>query len=128
MPVKECMRRGATFSASKDGSAGGVVLKKLSPTAPGAKRLATRYGKALVCVRYREDLARGRRLTTVELVVDERPLPPPVAVRVGLGESELGRQVRAAGGVWDWKRKVWHLEKAAIRKLKIDNRVVAENA
>jgi len=55
-------------------------------------------------------------------------LPPPVAVRVGLGESELGRQVRAAGGVWDWKRKVWHLEKAAIRKLKIDNRVVAENA
>lgn len=73
MPVKECMRRGATFSASKDGSAGGVVLKKLSPTAPGAKRLATRYGKALVCVRYREDLARGRRLTTVELVVDERP-------------------------------------------------------
>ena len=109
---------------------GGIVLKKLSPTAPGAKRLATRYGDALVCVRYREDAAGHRRLTTVELVVDERPIPipPPSCVRIAYEEAELRCQVKAAGGIWDRKQKVWRVPRAAIRKLKLERRVVPENA
>lgn len=70
-----------------------VVLKKLSPEAPGAKRLAARYGAALLCVRYREDSQSGKRLTTVELIVDQRPLPTPVSVRIAFDETELRRQV-----------------------------------
>ena len=40
---------------------------------PGTKRLIARYGERLVCVRYLYDEARGRRLKTVELVIDEAP-------------------------------------------------------
>ncbi|MCK9382013.1 MAG: hypothetical protein M0P95_13250 [Sulfuritalea sp.] len=104
------------------------MLKKLSPAADGAKRMATRDGPSLVCVRYREDTVRGRRLTTVELIVDERPLPPPLAVRVAYEEVDLRSQVKAAGGTWDGKRKLWLLPRAAVRKLKLADRVVPEKA
>lgn len=109
-------------------SGGGIVLKKLAPTAPGAKRLAARYGNALVCVRYREDQTTGQRLTTVELIVetrDRQPKPAPLAaVRIAYGETELRNRVKAAGGTWDAERKLWHLPKAAIRKLQLQHRVV----
>ncbi len=31
------------------------VVKKMSPSQPGALKLARRYGDALICVRYRHD-------------------------------------------------------------------------
>ena len=43
----------------------------LRPGVPGTKKLLARYGERLVCVRYLYDEARGRRLKTVELVIDE---------------------------------------------------------
>ena len=49
------------------------VIKKIDPQAPGARRWAAAYGEKLVCVRYRLDPQRQRRLTTVEIVVDEAP-------------------------------------------------------
>lgn len=107
---------------------GGSVLKKLAPTAPGAKRLAARYGDALICVRYREDQQTGQRLTTVELIVETRDRPPrPVpqaTVRIAYGETELRHRVKAAGGTWDAERKLWHLPKTAIRKLQLLHRMV----
>lgn len=109
-------------------SAGSVVLKKLSPKTPGAKRYASQYGETLVCVRYREDPHGKRRLTTVELIVDERPLPVPAGVRIAYGETELRRQVKAAAGIWDAERKLWRLPKTTIRKLKLEHRVVPEDA
>ena len=128
MVTSQTIHREAPLPAGKDTSSGGIVLKKLSPVAAGAKRMATRYGSSLICVRYREDAARGRRLTTVELIVDERPLPPPVAVRVAYEEAELRSRVKAAGGTWDGKRKLWLLPRAAVRKLKLENRIVPEKA
>ncbi len=128
MLSNQAIRRQTPLPAGNDRSSGGVVLKKLSPTAAGAKRLATRYGPSLVCVRYREDSAGGRRLTTVELIVDERPLPPPLALRVAYEEAELRSQVKAAGGTWDGKRKLWLLPRAAVRKLKLEHRIVPEKA
>lgn len=130
VPAKETKRPEAAFPSRRDLAPGSVVLKKLAPDAPGAKRFANRYGDALVCVRYREDEAGRRRLTTIELVVDQRPMPPPQAqaVRIAYEEAELRRQVKAAGGIWDGKRKLWQLPKAAIRKLKLEDRVVPTNA
>ena len=49
------------------------VVKKIDPQAPGARRWAAAYGEKLGCVRYRLDPQRQRRLTTVEIVVDEAP-------------------------------------------------------
>lgn len=128
MATEETTRRHAALAIGKDKASAGSVLKKLSPSAPGAKRLTQRYGDALVCVRYRDDAAGRRRLTTVELIVDERPLPPPAAVRVAFEETELRSQVKAAGGIWDGKRKLWSLPRAAIRKLKLEHRIVSEKA
>ncbi len=128
MVTNQAVRRQTPMPTGKDTPPGGVVLKKLSPVAAGAKRMATRYGPALVCVRYREDAARGRRLTTVDLIVDERPLPPPVAIRVAYEEVELRSEVKAAGGTWDSKRKLWLLPRAAVRKLKLERRIVPERA
>jgi hypothetical protein len=44
------------------------------------KQLLAEYGDRLICVRYRSDAQRKKRMKTVELVVAERdwkPRPPP---------------------------------------------------
>jgi hypothetical protein len=53
------------------------VIKKLNPGAPGTQRYLRQYQARLVCVRYRHDPAKHCRYTTVELIVDEKPLPVP---------------------------------------------------
>ena len=58
---------------SGQGAAEAAVIKKLSSGAAGTRRLLARFGAAPVYVCYREDAARNRRYTTVDLVVDERP-------------------------------------------------------
>ncbi len=105
-----------------------TVIKKLSPATPGAKRYANRYGNALVCVRYRDDPVSQRRLTTIELVVEERPLPPPVGIRIAYGETELRQRVKAAGGIWDAAHKLWRLPITSVRQLKLTKRIVTESA
>jgi hypothetical protein len=45
----------------------------LQPGRPGTKRLVAEYGADLVCVRYRYDDTRNRRLKTIELVVEDVP-------------------------------------------------------
>jgi hypothetical protein len=48
----------------------------LQPGQKGTKKLLAQYGEQLVCVRYRYDATRQRRLKTVELVVEETPWRP----------------------------------------------------
>lgn len=92
---------------------GGILETRLTlrPGAPGTKRLAKRYGDRLVCVRYLYDEARGRRLKTVELVIEEAPWKGRarrprrndhdlVRVRVDWREAELRLAVKKAGAVW----------------------------
>ena len=117
-----------TSARSSQSAAGAAVIKKLSAGAAGTQRLLARFGAALVCVRYREDAARNRRYTTVELVVDERPGKLSSSlVRIGYQETFLRQQVKAAGGVWDAQRKLWSLPKTAIRRLGLKDRVVPKN-
>ena len=80
------------------------VSKKIAPNLPGTMRRHSQYGGQLLCVRYRDDPANGRRVVTVELLVDERPLPPPpdskpsptglVAAAIPYGETYLRLQAR----------------------------------
>jgi hypothetical protein len=102
------------------------VIKKLAPQAPGARRWAATYGDQLVCVRYRVDPLRQRRLTTVELVVDESPTLNSVlvGVRVAWGERDLGRSVRAAGGTWDANAKLWMISLGQAKSLGLVERIV----
>lgn len=73
------------------------VKAALKPGKNGRKGYTRQYGDQLVCVRYRYAKGRQKRLTTVELIVDEQDwipgtsIPPDqvVPVRIAHGETEL---------------------------------------
>lgn len=104
------------------------VVKTLAPTDRGAIELARHYGDALICVRHRTD-ARGKfRHTTVELLVDTTPIRPrPVRwvwVRVEPGERTLLATVKAAGGIWDARERLWRLPSRVASILSLRQRIV----
>ncbi len=111
------------------------VLKTFQPGAPGTRRFAARFGKALVCVRYRHDPATGARLTTVELVVENTRVYFPrskaggsmgVTLRVKIGREEilLRQQITAAGGIWHYPEIVWEVTPEIVKKLRPRDRLV----
>jgi len=109
----------------------------LHPEQRGAQQLRAQYGEQLVCVRYRYDEERQRRLKTVELIVEEKPWTPPgprrtekqaVAVRVAAPEVALRTQVKRAGGQWDPQRQVWLLPYERVVALGLAGRIMAERA
>jgi hypothetical protein len=112
------------------------VVKRLSATQPGAIKLARRFGKQLVCVRYRQDAEGKIRYTTVELVIDQAPVQkkrgkdPNSAQIVGLqispSEASLLRRIRSNGGEWDHDAHLWRLPRSAAKRLGLLSRVVTQ--
>jgi hypothetical protein len=109
------------------------IRSTVHPGQRGAKKLLTQYGDRLVCVRYRYDEQRHKRLKTVELIVEEElwpPLeaPPPadplVPIRVALSEVMLRQQVKQLGGRWDPRRQVWELRYAQAVALGLAERII----
>jgi hypothetical protein len=106
-----------------------IVTKRLAAGAAGTRRLQQQYGKDLVCVRYREAADGSARFTTVELVIERRPAtkqqadPAEHMVRIGFDETELRQKVKAAGGRWEPRYKLWRVPAAAVRTLRLKNRV-----
>jgi hypothetical protein len=88
------------------------------PGQRGTKKFLAQYGDRLVCVRYRSDERKRKRLKTVELIVEEWPwMPRPprrtaesvVLVKVVFSEIGLRQQVKEAGGIWDPNKQAWQL-------------------
>ena len=113
------------------------TLLHLKPGQKGTKQLLTQYGDRLVCVRYRYDAQRKKRFKTVELIVAEREWEPPaprfaadtlVGVRVDFAEGEVRQQVKQAGGKWNRRRKVWEMRYDQVVALKMEARIVEEEA
>jgi hypothetical protein len=110
------------------------IRTTLQPGQKGTKRLQEQYGDQLICVRYRYDKLRGRRLKTVELIVDEQPWVPgctipaerQVAVRVGYNEHDLRERVKLAGGWWDAEKKAWRLGFGKVLTLGLERRLIDE--
>jgi hypothetical protein len=108
------------------------VLKTIVAGRRGTSRLAAIYGDQLLCVRYRYDIARRRRLTTVELVVAQAEWIPPhqmnpgllVGVRIGYGEAHLRERIKAAGGRWDPKARLWRTTFRKAGELGMEGRIV----
>ena len=104
------------------------------PGEPGTKKLLARFGERLVRVRYLYDAANGRRLKTVELVIETVPWRPQpraprrrdediVAVRIRYDETELRERAKRLGAVWRPAQKVWEVTWANARRLGIADRV-----
>jgi len=95
----------------------------LKPGQKGTRRLVEKYGKSLLCVRYRYDGIRGVRLKTVEIIVEEKPSTPSfryrdmdiVTVMVHYTEKALRETLKAAGGRWDPEEKLWRVRYGSIR-------------
>jgi hypothetical protein len=114
----------------------GMKTKRtLSPGQPGTKKFVDKYGNNLVCVRYRYDLPQKKRITTVELVVEEKPweinsqkIPKNkiMNVQIAYGETYLQRLVKAAGGKWNRAKKAWELPYKEVVTLGLTDRIVAE--
>jgi hypothetical protein len=101
--------------------------RKLVPGQPGTKKYFKKYGKNLVCVRYKYDSAKKEKIKTIELIVKREPWEPEgkkipvnkiVSIRIYIDELELRQKVKMLGGRWNSKEKVW---KIAYGKVKILN-------
>jgi hypothetical protein len=106
----------------------------LRPGQSGTKKLVERYGERLVRVRYLYDEANGRRLKTVELIVESVPWRPRprhlrrrddeiVAVRIAWAETELRERAKRLGAVWRLAQKVWEITWDNAKRLAITDRV-----
>lgn len=119
------------------------IKATLKPGQNGTKKLARKYGARSICVRYRYDRAAGRRYTTVELIQEDapRPIAPPVeapdtlpprtqrfGVRIEYWDNELREQLKAAGGIWRLRQKVWEMRYSEVVALGLESRVVAEES
>ena len=115
------------------------------PGDPGTLKLMERYGDKLISVRYRYDAVRGKRLKTIELIVEEEdwspvtnPESPPeatppqpeahytprVPVRIRYDERDLQRAIKAIGGNWDPGKKLWYAPEEYVRRIGLANRIV----
>lgn len=92
----------------------------LRPGQGGTKKLLERYGERLARVRYLYDPQAGRRLKTVELIVEAVPWRPRarhprrrddeiVAVRIAYQEAELRERAKRLGAVWRPAQKQWEI-------------------
>lgn len=101
----------------------------LTPGQKGTKKFLERYGKQLICVRYRYDDQRGKRFTTIEIIVEESDWSPPekpeiVGLRIEFQETELQRRVKQAGGKWNSTMRVWEIHYDQAVALGLKKRIV----
>jgi len=120
-----------------------VTKTTLRPGQKGTKRLAKKYGDRLVCVRYKYEEQTGRRFTTVELIEEEidrrvdlqaikAPVPVHVpqqlGIRVEYWETDVREKVKAAGGIWKPRQKIWEMRYEDVVALGFESRVVADDS
>ena len=107
----------------------------LRPGQGGTKKLVERFGERLVRVRYLYDEKTGRRLKTVELVVESIPWQPRarrprrrddeiVAVHIAFHETELRERAKRLGAMWRPAQKLWELTWGDAKRLGISDRAV----
>jgi serine kinase of HPr protein (carbohydrate metabolism regulator) len=107
----------------------------LRPGQPGTRKLVEKYGERLVCVHYVYDAASGRRLKTVELVVESVTWNPKgrkrrrqdddvVYVRIAYHETELRERAKRLGAMWRQPQRLWEITFRDSKRLGIEDRIV----
>lgn len=108
-----------------------TTLNHYNPGEHGTKQLLKEYGEKLLCVRYRYDKARGMKLKTVELIIEEKPWRPPfkfrdsdiVPIHIRYEEAELRERLKEAGGRWDPSTRVWLVPYGLVRDTPLAARI-----
>ena len=99
----------------------------MAPGAKGTRKLVREFGGRLVCVRYRYDEVRGKRLKTIEVVVEEVPWAPPqrevVLIAVNSWETALHAKLRKAGGRWAGEGPFWRVRRDRVVKMGLTKRI-----
>lgn len=102
----------------------------LRPGQRGTRKLLRIHGDRLVCVRYRYDDRTGRRIKTVELIVDEAPWRRRiddtriVGIRIGEGETMLRLRAKGVGATYDARRRMWVMPYGDARRIEVAERAV----
>ena len=99
----------------------------MAPGTKGTRKVVAEYGPRLVCVRYRYDETRRRRIKTAEIVLEEVPWTPPegrlVRIVVNAWETALHERLRRAGGRWTGKGPFWRIRYDRAVKLGLAKRI-----
>lgn len=107
--------------------------KILKPGQPGTKKWTEKFGKDLICIRYRIDRTANRRLKTAEIIIDEKPavkirsrIPSNklMELRINYNDTYLRRIVKSAGGRWEPIKKVWLLPYGNIINLGLEKKML----
>jgi hypothetical protein len=102
---------------------------------PGTKKWIDKYGKDLICVRYKYDPVKQKKIKTVELIAEERSYKTKkdkihnnkiVSIRVSYNETDLQRKVKSFGGKWNKDKKVWELAYKYIVELGLSDRLISD--
>ncbi len=92
-------------------------------------------------MRYKYDERTRKRYTSVELIEEEAEWPiessgaareqtglssKRLAIRVDYSETELREKVKALGGIWRPRQKLWEMRYEDIVALGLESRIVAD--
>jgi hypothetical protein len=109
------------------------IKRTILPNQPGTKTWVEKYGKDLVCIRYRYDEKLSKKVTTVEIIVNEKswqrnrkktPANKIMFLKVMYGEVQVANLIKAAGVRWNRKIKLWELAYREIVALGLEDRMV----
>jgi len=110
-----------------------TTRRTIYPGEPGSKKWQKIYGDKLICVRYKYDEITKKRMTTIELMVEQKDWQPKqkfipqnkiVQVKINYGEIDLARKVKSLGGKWNKTKKVWELAYGYVQALGLAKRIV----
>ncbi len=115
------------------------VIKTIAPGQKGSIRYLQEWGEKLVNVRYRRSVETNEIVTTIEVVMDRRPIAPPgsqikgylaaraqepVAVMIGYQEVDLRQKVKQACARWSKQPSLWIMKRKTAVQLGLVDRVV----
>lgn len=104
----------------------------LKPGQDGTKQELEKYGDALVCIRFRYDVKNGKRLKTVELIIEAIDWTPPppryvsediVPLRISASDMRLRTMAKAAGGRWNPGMQLWFVKFGTIAGGPLENHI-----
>ena len=112
-----------------------ILNRKISAGKPGTKKITEQYGDDLVCVRYKYDREKRIKYKTVELIIDRGLWNPDLAkknskkveVIIYFNEIELSKKIKAAGGNWNPKEKVWEINFKTAKELGVTDRIIKDS-